>query len=95
MNIYAPAGSQMIYAEPFSHFGSGGKLQWDGVAKQKTFGYESEMLLQRGGSYTVTKIERPSRYGTIYMDVEIHPENGYDFFQQDPNEWKGSTKKGR
>lgn len=95
MNIYAPKGSQMIYAEPFSHFGSGGKLQWDGVAKQKTFGYESEMLLQRGGSYTVTKIERPDRYGTIYMDVELHPENGYDLIQQDPNDWKGSTKKGR
>lgn len=95
MNIYAPKGSQMIYAEPFSHFGSGGKLKWDGVAKQSTFGYESEMLLQRGGSYTVTKIERPSRYGTIYMDVELHPEQGYDLYQQDPAEWTGSKVKGR
>lgn len=95
MNIYAPKGSQMIYAEPFSHFGRGDGLKWDGVSTQSGFGYESEMLLQRGGSYTVTKIERPSRYGTIYMDVELHPENGYDLIQQDPNEWKGSTAKGR
>lgn len=94
MNIYAPKGSQMIYAEPFSHFGSGGKLNWDGKAAQSHFGYESEMLLQRGGSYTVTKIERSGR-GTIYMDVELHPEAGYDLFQQDPNEWTGSKAKGR
>ena len=94
MNIYAPKGSQMIYAEPFSCFGSGGKLNWDGMAKQSTFGYESEMLLQRGGSYTVTKIERTGR-GTIYMDVELHPEQGYDLIQQDPAEWTGSKVKGR
>lgn len=94
MNIYAPKGSQMIYAEPFSRFGSGGGLNWDGVAKQSSFGYESEMLLQRGGSYTVTKIERKGR-GTIYMDVELHPEAGYDLMQQDPAEWTGSKVKGR
>lgn len=94
MNIYAPSGSQMIYAEPFSHFGSGGKLHWDGLSKQTSFGYESEMLLQRGGSYTVTKIERAGN-GTIYMDVELHPEAGYDTFQQDPSEWTGPRDKGR
>ena len=83
----------MMYAEPFSAFGSGSKLNWDGISKQSSFGYEAEMLVQRGASYTITKIEKTG--GQIYIDLEIHPEDGYDIFQQDPSEWKGSKKKGR
>lgn len=79
MNIYAPRGSKMIYAEPFSHYGNGAGLNWDGKSKQMTFGYEAEMLLQRGGSYTITKIEKKG--GQIFMDLEIHPEDGYDLFE--------------
>lgn len=93
LNIYAPQGTQMMYAEPFSNFGHGDGLNWDGVNKQSYFGGEAEMLVQRGASYTVTKIEKSG--GQIYIDLELHPEKGYDLFQQDPSEWKGSTKKGR
>lgn len=93
MNIYAPQGTHMMYAEPFSRFGAGGKLQWDGKAGQSYFGSESEMILQRGGSYTITKIEKKN--GTIYIDMEAHPEDGYDLFQQDPDEWTGPKDKFR
>jgi hypothetical protein len=93
LNIYAPKGTQMMYAEPFSHFGDGDGLKWDGKNKQSSFGYEAEMIIQRGSSYTITKIEKSG--GTIFIDMEVHPELGYDLFQQDPTEWKGSTKKGR
>jgi uncharacterized protein with gpF-like domain len=93
MNIYAPKGTQMMYAEPFSAFGQGSKLNWNGISKQNSFGYESEMIVQRGASYTITKIEKA--HGQIYIDVEVHPEAGYDLFQQDPSEWTGSKKKGR
>ena len=93
MNIYAPKGTQMMYCEPFSRFGSGSGLNWDGISKQSSFGYESEMLVQRGAYYKVTKIEKSG--GTVYVDMEIHPEQGYDLFQQDPSEWTGSKKKGR
>ncbi len=93
MNIYAPSGTQMMYAEPFSAFGCGGGSHWDGISKQNSFGSESEMIIQRGASYTITKIERSG--GTIFVDMEVHPERGYDTFQQDPAEWKGSTKKGK
>lgn len=93
MNIYAPQGTQMMYAEPFSHFGNGSGLRWDGISKQQSFGYEAEMLVQRGASYTITKIEKTG--GQIYIDLEIHPEDGYDLFQQNPAEWTGSKKKGR
>ncbi|MDL2301143.1 minor capsid protein [Lachnospiraceae bacterium OttesenSCG-928-D06] len=80
MNIYAPKGTKMMYAEPFSHYGNGDKRSWDGKTKQSSFGYESEMIIQRGASYTVTKIERTGY--TTYIDVEVHPELGYNKFQQ-------------
>lgn len=95
LNIYAPKGTQMMYAEPFSAFGggTGGGLSWNGVTSQSSFGSEAEMIIQRGASYTITKIEKSG--GRIYIDMEVHPEQGYDTFQQNPDEWKGSTKKGR
>mgnify|MGYP004647205355 FL=1 len=79
MNVYAPSGSKMMYAEPFSAFGQGAGKNWDGISAQGHFGYESEMILQRGGSYTITKIEKTN--GTIYIDVEVHPEDGYDLIE--------------
>lgn len=69
----------MMYAEPFSAFGQGAGKNWDGISPQGYFGYESEMILQRGGSYTITKIEKTN--GTIYIDVEVHPEDGYDLIE--------------
>lgn len=81
INFYAPEGTQMLYASDVGAFGKG----------------ENEMILQRGGSYKISKMY----WGTdatdggrrkIFVDIEIHPEKGYDLFQQDPNEWKGSKK---
>lgn len=83
MNIYAPKGTQMMYAEPFSAFGNGGGESWDGISPQSTFGYESEMIIQRGASYTITKIEKSG--GTIFIDVEVHPERGYEFVEDMPD----------
>ena len=93
MEIYAPAGSEMMYAEPFSAY-SGASYSghnWDGEKKQTSFGYESEMILQRGGYYTVTDAYRGSD-GKMHIVMELHPEQGYDKFQQDPSEWTGSKK---
>ena len=90
LNIYAPRGTNMIYAEPFSHYGAGGKLEWDGKSGQKSFGHEFEVIIQRGAHYKVTKIERKA--GMTYIDLEIHPEMGYNLYQQNPAEWKGSRK---
>lgn len=81
LNIYAPKGSQMLYASDVGAFGKG----------------ENEMILQRGGTYKITKIY----WGTdvtdgnvrkIFVDIELHSEEGYDLFQQDSNEWTGSRK---
>lgn len=41
---------------------------------------EYETILQRGGSYTCTEVKR-ERYG-MRVVLEVHPEDGYDLFQQ-------------
>ena len=85
-NIYAPKGTHMIYAEPFSYFTgaeydtSDPKRLWDGSTKQSGFGYESEMIIQRGAYYRITKIEK-SGY-TTFIDMEVVLDKGYDKFQQ-------------
>ena len=68
-NIYAPRGTKMMYAEPYSRFGNGSGRSWDGIAKQSTFGSESEIILQRGTTFRVTKVEKSGN--TWYIDVEV------------------------
>ncbi len=48
MKIFVPKGSKGVFAEPFSANGRGDGLKWDGVSKQSSYGYEVEVLLQRG-----------------------------------------------
>ncbi|MEA5135372.1 MAG: minor capsid protein [Candidatus Fimivivens sp.] len=69
MNVYAPAGTKMMYAEPFSQYGQGAKRSWDGVSSQYSFGSESEMIFQRGTTFRITKVEKTG--GKIYMDIEV------------------------
>lgn len=81
INFYAPKGTQMLYASDVGAFGKG----------------ENEMILQRGGTYEITKMywghdATDGNKWKVFVDMEIHPEVGYDLFQQDPNEWTGSRK---
>jgi hypothetical protein len=50
-NIYCPRGTKMMYAEPFSSYGRGAGLDWNGIAKQAGFGHEDEMIIQRGTTF--------------------------------------------
>lgn len=68
-NIYAPKGTKAMYCEPFSAFGNGSGKYWDGKSGQSSFGTESEILIQRGTKFKITKIEK-SGY-TWYIDVDI------------------------
>lgn len=72
-NIYAPRGTKMMYAEPYSSFGNGSGRSWDGIAKQSTFGSESKIILQRGTTFRVTKVEKSGN--TWYIDVEVINQN--------------------
>ncbi len=73
MNVYPPKGTKMMYAEPFSAFGNGSGRSWDGVAKQSTFGSESEIILQQGTSFRITKVEKTG--GKLYVDIEVILQN--------------------
>ncbi len=90
MEIYCPAGSEMMYAEPFSAYtGATNYGKWDGNKMQNKFGRESEMILQSGGYYTMTDVYKGDDF-KMHVVMELHPEQGYDKFQQDPAEWTGS-----
>ncbi len=69
LNIYAPSGTQMMYVQPFSAFGNGGGKSWDGLKPQSSFGQESEIILQQGTTFRVTKVEKTP--GMIYIDLEV------------------------
>lgn len=69
LNIYAPSGTQMMYVEPFSAFGNGSGKSWDGLKPQSSFGQESEIILQQGTTFRVTKVEKTPK--TIYIDLEV------------------------
>ena len=45
--------------------------------KQQTFGSESEMLLQRGTTFKITKVEKSN--GTWYIDLDIVAQNSLPF----------------
>lgn len=68
-NIYCPKGTKMLYSEPFSHYGEGGKRKWDGKKTQATFGYEDETIIQRGTQFRITKIEKHGQHA--YIDMEV------------------------
>lgn len=73
LNVYAPSGTQMMYVEPFSAFGNGSGKSWDGLKTQSSFGQESEIILQQGTTFRVTKVEKTP--GTIYIDLEVIGQN--------------------
>ena len=73
LNIYAPKGTQMMYAEPFSAFGNGSGKSWDRYKAQSSFGSESKIILQQGTSFRITKIEKTN--GTLYVDLEVIEQN--------------------
>lgn len=84
MKIFIPKGTEAVYAEPFSSYSGAsynGKY-WDGKQKQSYIGSEDETIIQRGASYTCTKVEKRG-YNSFYVEMEVHPEDGYDLFGQE------------
>jgi hypothetical protein len=68
-NIYCPKGTKMMYAEPFSSYGHGDGLGWNGIKKQTDFGYEDETIIQRGTTFKVIRVEKKG--GNTYFDLEV------------------------
>lgn len=67
--VYAPKGTKAMYVEPFSRYGGGAHLQWDGKSKQSYFGDEFETILQQGTQFRVTRVRR-KRDG-VHIDIEV------------------------
>lgn len=95
MRIFVPEGTQAAYAEPFSAY-SGASYngrRWDGRQQQGDsewdFGHEDETIIQRGASYTLTDIRREGY--TWKVELEVHPEDGYDLFGQEEH-WSGAGR---
>lgn len=80
-NIFAPAGTKMLYCEPFSWYNNENKDAqvsrdwwdynwWDGKSEQKNgFSREFEMLIQRNTRYRITGARREK--GVIWIDMEV------------------------
>lgn len=73
LNIFAPKGSEMLYVSDIGHYHAD----------------EQEVILQRGGTYSISDIywsfdtTNPSRKDPVlFVDMEIHPEHGYNKRQQ-------------
>jgi hypothetical protein len=70
LNIYVPKGSEALY-----------------VLEDGTFSkHEHEMILQRGGTYRIINMywgkDEINGGRKLFVDMELHPEMGYDKFQQ-------------
>lgn len=70
-DIYAPKGTKMIYAEPFSAYADHkvGLENWDGWKKQDYFGTEQEIIIQRGTIFKVRSVDRKG--GKLHVSVDV------------------------
>lgn len=74
--LNAPKGTKMIYAEPFSSHGAEPKgytskmyENWDGKKQNVDIHGENEMILQRGTSYRVDRVEKRGEKSIIYATI--------------------------
>ena len=68
LNIYCPAGSNMLYVQEDGRYGKG----------------EHEMILQRGATYEITKIYYgydDIGQKKLFVDMELHSELGYNLYE--------------
>lgn len=81
ISIYCPKGTKGLYVEPFSYYGSGDDLDWDGESDQKYLGSELETILQRNTKFRVTKVT--NNYGSVSIEVEVVGQDPYEISYPD------------
>ncbi len=74
LRIYAPKGTQALYAKPISGFGDRHGASWDGSTASRTLakGRENEVIVHRGYEYRFIKAEAGGKKGssiTIYVEL--------------------------
>ena len=83
LNIFAPAGTKMMYVEPFSQFGNGSGLKWDGKSSQHSFGSELETILQQNTQFRIVKVEVTDN-NKIYIDLDVIAQNEPQLWKKTP-----------
>lgn len=68
--IEAPPKTRAMYAEPYSAFGQGDQLKWDGISKQVNIGGEQEMTFQRGTKVEIIEIKQ-ERFGKVEVFARV------------------------
>ena len=74
--IYAPKGTKGVYAEPQSYFGNTVGMTeklYETGQRYNSVGGEAEVILQRGTSFRVTKIDYSSGNYTVEMEIVDQP----------------------
>lgn len=92
--IYAPKGTKAIYAEPQSHYGNstGGNDELYKVGDSySSVGYEAEVLIQRGTSFRVTKIEKTG-WGEYEVEMEVVDQPDYFKYGDEETFNNGATR---
>lgn len=69
LEILAPAGTKMLYMEPFSKYGGGKGPKWKGELDQEYISVENETLLQRGTSYQIVGHRKTYRYQVLQVAI--------------------------
>ncbi|ROS92448.1 hypothetical protein EEL36_07770 [Muribaculaceae bacterium Isolate-043 (Harlan)] len=74
LRIYAPKGTQALYAKPISGYGDRHGAGWDGSTASRIFdkGRENEVIVHRGYEYRFIKAEAGGKKGssiTIYVEL--------------------------
>lgn len=78
LRILCPAGTKMMYVEPFSHYGHGVKYnKWDGVDNQTSVGGEQEAVLQRNTRFQVQRVERKG--GKVHVHLQVMMQDPVQF----------------
>ncbi len=82
LHIFAPKGTNMIYAEPFAQFGNNNTNgTWDGEKKPTYLSNEAEAILQQGTQFRVTKAEI-NKKGILKIDLIVVGQNPRDLTKE-------------
>ena len=91
--IYAPKGTKGVYAEPQSYYGDtvgmNEKIYKTGQ-RYSSVGSEAEIILQRGTSFRVTKIDY--KYGQYNVEMEIVDQPNYFKYGDEETFNNGATR---
>lgn len=78
LRILCPAGTKMMYAEPFSKYGHGAQsASWNGKDNQTSTGHEQEMILQRNTRFQIQRVS--VKNGKVQIEMQVVAQDPVQF----------------